>query len=191
MKIFFSKQNRRFPKHLAELRRKGVMSYKTDSLPHDITGTTINAPWERVRETVAARLLNYEVFPTNILIGYGEWQQENRTIKSGDTIVQQVYLPSIPGLSAKLIFGVRVKEVINETDRIEFSYETLHGHAERGMSAFRIKRIDNSSCRFEIETWSDAGNLLSSLGKYVFTLPYQAYCKRAALKRIKKQLEAI
>jgi uncharacterized protein (UPF0548 family) len=110
---------------------------------------------------------------------------------AGDTMAQQIFLPPIPALSLKLIFGVRIKTVIDEPQRVEFSYETLEGHAEKGMSLFRIERVDEKTCRFQIETWSDAGNILSSLGKYVFTLPYQAYCKRAAMRHVKKQLEAI
>ena len=167
------------------------MPYRKEALKHDISEIIIHAPWQVVREKARALLLSYQVFPERILTGYGEWQEANRTMHVGDTMAQQVFIPPIPALSLKLIFGVRINNVISSDTLVEFSYETLVGHAEKGMSAFRVEQVDENTCRFQIETWSDAGNLLSSLGKYIFTLPYQAYCKRAAMNRIKKELEAI
>ena len=86
-----------------------------------------------------------------------QWEHENRAIKSGDTIVQQVYIPTFLNCSQKIIFGVRIKELITEPKRIGFSYETLEGHVERGISTFTTEQ-NNKRTVFKIHAFSTPGS---------------------------------
>jgi len=132
-------------------------------------------------------LFNYQVFPSNILTYYGQWQHEKRKMQVGDTIVQQVFFPPA-SMSLKAIFGVRVNGVIDEENRKGFSYETLEGHAECGESTFLVVR-KQQELEFIIRTNSTPGNLLSRVAAPFFTLPYQAYCTRKALENVKKEID--
>jgi uncharacterized protein (UPF0548 family) len=115
-----------------------------------------------------------------------EWDFENRTMEVGDTIVQQVYLPPIKNFSQKIIFGVRINEVINESNRKGFSYQTLRGHVEKGISTFIAERSGNNTV-FSIQTFSTPGNFLTKLMGPIFSVPYQTYCTKKAIKNIQFQ----
>ncbi|HEY1038169.1 MAG TPA: DUF1990 family protein, partial [Bacteroidia bacterium] len=131
---------------------------------------------------------NYNIFPDNILIFETQWNLENRKMKEGDTIVQQVYIPPVKTISQKLIFGVRIKEIINEPNKKGFSYETLEGHVEKGISVFTVEQ-ENSELIFKIHTWSAPGNLLAQMLGPVFSRPYQRFCTKKALQYGKMQIE--
>ena len=109
-------------------------------------------------------------------------------MKAGDTIVQQVFIPPTKIVSQKLIFGVRIKEIIDEKSRKGFSYETLEGHVEKGISTFTVEE-EQGRIVFKIKTFSGAGNLLSKLMGPFFSVPYQAFCTNKALENCKKQME--
>jgi uncharacterized protein (UPF0548 family) len=117
-----------------------------------------------------------------------QWGQEKRKMKIGDTILQQVFLPPTPLLSQKIIFSVRINNLIDEPGRKGFSYETLEGHVEKGESTFTLEAGGRSPL-FKIKTYSTAGNVLTRLVGPVFTRPYQRYCTQQALKHVKRQLE--
>lgn len=134
-------------------------------------------------------LFNYELFPEHILSSFCQWNEEGRTMKVGDTIAQQAFIPPIPGFSQKIIFGVRVCNVFKDPSRIGFSYETLSGHVEKGVSTFSLEELDDKTV-FKIHTFSKPGNTLTLLLGPVFSLPYQAYCTRKCLKNVKMRLEA-
>ncbi|MNK00367.1 hypothetical protein D3C87_181510 [compost metagenome] len=131
---------------------------------------------------------DYRIFPEYILSAYPQWKDEGRTMQPGDTILQQVYLPPIPKFSQKVLFGVRIKEVIREEKRTGFSYETLEGHVECGISRFVLEETGNKVF-FRIHTFSKPGSFLTRLLGPVFSLPYQTYCTNKALKQVKKMLE--
>ena len=120
-----------------------------------------------------------------------QWQFEGRNMRPGDTIVQQVYIPPIKNVPLKLIFGVRIHSIIREAERIGFSYETLEGHVERGLSTFTIEQTRERKLIFKIHTFSEPGNIASKLLAPVFALPYQAYCTREALKNVQRQLQKV
>lgn len=106
----------------------------------------------------------------------------------GDTIVQQVHIPPLRVFSQILIFGVRIKEIIDERYRKGSSYETLEGHVERGISTFTIEQVDNKII-FEIRTFSAPGNILKKLSGPFFSIPYQTFCTKAAIENVKTRLE--
>jgi uncharacterized protein (UPF0548 family) len=133
-------------------------------------------------------LFDYKVFPSNILSFYPQWINEGRRRKINDTIVQQVFIPPINNFSQKIIFGVRINEIINDPNKKGFSYETLEGHVEKGVSTFTLEQVQDRII-FNIQTFSKPGNLLTQMLGPIFSLPYQAFCTKAALKNVKRQLE--
>jgi len=187
MKIYFNNQMHQLDKHLEVLKNKKVMRYDKNQLVEKTSSIYIQTS-KTFEELDFRFFFNYQVFPSHILVAKTQWQAENRDIKVGDTIVQQAFLPPLKWLSQKVIFGVRVSEVINEKHLKCFSYETIEGHVEKGISSFSIT-ADNSAIKFSIHTFSEPGNLLTKLLGPIFTLPYQAYCTRQALKQVKQQLE--
>jgi hypothetical protein len=135
-----------------------------------------------------AFLFDYHIFPENIMSFKNEWTDEGRKMKIGDTIAQQVYIPPTRTFSQKIIFGVRIYEIIDQADKKGFSYETLEGHVEKGISIFTVEQLDNKII-FKVQTYSTPGNILTKLLGPVFSVPYQTFCTNTALKNVKRQLE--
>lgn len=163
------------------------MSYNKSRLTEKIT--TINIiTTKKIEQLNLDFLFNYQIFPENIMTFETQWSDENRKMNVGDTIAQQVYIPPVKALSQKLIFGVRINEIIDRPDRKGFSYETLEGHVEKGISTFTVEQLDDKLI-FKIQTYSKPGNLLTKLVGPIFSVPYQAFCTKTALNHIKQQLE--
>ena len=133
-------------------------------------------------------LFDYKIFPGNIMGYLTQWNIENREMRVGDTIVQHVYLPPTKMFSQKIIFGVRINEIIDELTRKGFSYETLKGHVEKGVSTFTLEQL-NKKLIFKIHTFSAPGNVLTKLLGPIFSAPYQTFCTNKALKNLKQQIE--
>lgn len=174
-------------KHLGVLKNNKVMRYDKNKLVEKTSSIDIQTtkPFEALDFSF---FFNYQIFPPHILVAKTQWQAENRTMQIGDTIVQQAFLPPLKGLSQKIVFGVRISEIINESNLKRFSYETIEGHVEKGISSFSIT-ADNGTIKFSIHTFSEPGNLLTKLLGPIFTRPYQAYCTRQALKQVKQRLD--
>lgn len=134
-------------------------------------------------------LFDYQIFPDKIMTFKTQWTDENRKIKVGDTIAQQVYIPPIKTFSQKIIFGVRINEIIDQEDKKGFSYETLDGHVEKGVSTFTVEQLDNKLV-FKVQTYSTPGNILTKILGPIFSVPYQTFCTKTALKNIKRKIEA-
>ena len=187
MKVYLLNQIHHFKKHLEILKSKNVMIYDKNKLTEKITEIEINTT-KSLNELNLDFFFDYNIFPSKILIFKTQWKDENRKMKVGDTIVQQTFIPPIQLFSQKIVFGVRIKEVINENQRKGFSYETLDGHVEKGISTFTIEEI-NQKIKFRIHTFSTAGNFLTKLLSPIFTVRYQSYCTKQALKNVKQKLE--
>jgi hypothetical protein len=187
MKIFLTDQAPNFEGLLRQLVTQPIMSYDRTKLQEKTT--TIDIETERALEQIDLDVLfNYGIFPSNIMSYLTQWGQENRKMRVGDTILQQVFIPPIKQFSQKAVFGVRVNCIIDETDRKSFSYETVEGHVERGESSFTLERLGNGLI-FKIRTFSEPGNFLTKLLGPILTVPYQSYCTRRALEHVKGQLE--
>jgi hypothetical protein len=132
---------------------------------------------------------NYNIFPPNIMTFLTEWNLQNREMRIGDTIVQQAFIPPTRLFSQKIIFGVRINKIINEPQRIGFSYETLNGHVEMGESIFTIEKTTEDKTIFKIHTFSNPGSLLTKIVGPVLSVPYQTFCTKKALENVKRQLE--
>ena len=177
MNIFLTDQTNKLPKHLEQLKAVPVMSYDPTRLKEQVSTIELATNFEKHNQSV---LFNYQIFPNRIMTFLTEWGHESREIRTGDTIVQQVYIPPLMNFSQKIIFGVRIKELINESNRIGFSYETLEGHVELGISTFTVELVNNQTI-FKIHTFSTPGNTLTKLLGPIFSRPYQSYCTNAAL----------
>lgn len=162
------------------------MAYEKNNLREQISSIEIAA--SSLEELDLSAFFDYRIFPEFILSAYPQWKDEGRTMQAGDTILQQAYLPPIPKFSQKVLFGVRIKEVIREEKRAGFSYETLEGHVECGISLFILEEIENKIV-FKIHTFSKPGNVLTRLLGPVFSIPYQTYGTNQALKQVKKTIE--
>ncbi len=188
MKIFFKDQSEYFAKHLERLKLESKIKYIQSDLIEKTTSIKIQtkSAFEKIN---FALLFSYRIFPKNIMSYLTEWQSENREMRVGDTIVQQAFIPPFLKLSQKIIFGVRINEIISERNRVGFSYETLKGHVEMGISTFTIETDFNSDTIFKIHTFSKPGNLLAKIAGPVFSIPYQAYCTKQGLLNVKRQLK--
>lgn len=185
MKIYLQEQEPFFTKHLEYLKQQPVMQYDESLLREKISTISINK--ESISSIPFDFFFNYQIFPPHIMNYKTQWQHEGRSMQAGDTIVQEVYIPPFKSLSQKIVSGVRIKEVIDTETIKGFSYETLVGHVEKGLSIFTLEQLDNSII-FKIHTYSAPGSFISKLLPF-FSFPYQAYCTRAALKNVKAKIE--
>jgi len=133
-------------------------------------------------------LFEYQIFPKSIMQFGAQWTAEERKMAVGDVILQRALMPPL-GVGLCLEFAVRVKAIFNEEKRLGFAYETLDGHAERGVSAFAFEERDGELC-FTIQTFSEPAHWTSRIAKHVFTLPYQRWCTRRALANVHRQFLA-
>ncbi|MBC7552713.1 MAG: DUF1990 family protein [Taibaiella sp.] len=183
MNLFITNQQRKFSQHLATLKNTTVIPYD----PAQLKRKTASVKIERnLADLQTSSLWSYNIFPPHILQGYTQWAHENRGMRIDDTIVQQVFLPPAKTISQKLLAGVRIKEIFNTPLKQGFSYETLEGHLERGISIFTLQQIP-SGCVFTIKTYSSPNGLLPSLLKPLTSL-YQDFCTRRALAHLSANL---
>lgn len=188
MKIYLTDQKSKFKQHLDLLMTKKVMDYDKSRLKEKITAISIDTN-KSLEQLNLDFLFNYQIFPDNIMTYLIQWKEEGRAMRIGDTIAQQVYIPPTKTFSQKIIFGVRINNVIDELNRKGFSYETLDGHVEQGISTFTVEQIDNKIF-FKVQTYSNPGNILTKILGPFFTIPYQSFCTRTALMNVKRQLES-
>jgi hypothetical protein len=189
MKIYLLDQKSKFEKHLDFLKKQPIMEYDKSTLKEKISIVEIQTT-KKIEELNLDFLFKYQIFPDKILTFTTQWTVENRRMKLGDTIAQQVYIPPIKLFSQKIVFGVRINEIIDEDVRKGFSYETLEGHVEKGISTFTIEQLENQII-FKIHTFSSPGNRLTKLLAPIFSIPYQTYCTNKALKNVKQQIEGL
>lgn len=163
------------------------MTYDKSRLTEKTTTIDIDTT-KRLEQLNLDFLFDYQIFPDNIMTFKNEWTDQSRKMKIGDTIAQQVYIPPIRTFSQKIIFGVRINEIIDQSDKKGFSYETIEGHVEKGISTFTVEQLDNKIV-FKVQTYSTPGNILTKLLGPIFSVPYQTFCTKTALKNVKRQLE--
>jgi hypothetical protein len=188
MKIYLTDQSKKFPQNLEFLKRQPVMHYDKAKLIEKTTVIPIDTT-KALNELNTTFFFDYQIFPGNIMAYLTQWSVERRKMQVGDTIVQQAFIPPFRRFSQKIIFGVRINEVINEPTRIGFSYETLKGHVEKGESIFTIEKAEDQKTIFKVHTFSTPGNILARIAGPIFSIPYQTFCTRQGLLNVKRQLE--
>jgi len=188
MKIYLTNQIKNFPQQLEFLKRQPVMKYDRFKLKEKTTVIQVDTTKE-LQELSTDFLFDYKIFPSNIMTYLTQCAFEKRKMQIGDTIVQQAFIPPFRHFSQKIIFGVRVNDIINEPTKIGFSYETLNGHVEKGISCFTIEKTADKKTVFKVHTFSQPGNLLTQFVGPIFSVPYQTFCTRQGLMNVKRQLE--
>lgn len=160
------------------------MRYSKLKMTEKITVISITGTKD-IPELNTSFFLDYQIFPNSIMTYLTQWNAERREMLVGDTIVQQVFIPPFRHLSQKIILGVRINEIIREPTKIGFSYETLEGHVEKGISIFTIEQTKEQTTIFKVHTFSKPGNLFSKLVAPIFSIPYQAFCTQQGLLNVK------
>ena len=127
-------------------------------------------------------LFDYDIFPSHIMHFEAEWKTAGRKMRVGDIILQRAIVPPI-GFGICMEFAVRICGMIESDRRLGFTYETLSGHAERGVSEFYFEDRGDTLA-FTIHTHSEPGHWTSRLAKRMITLPYQAWCTQQALRQV-------
>ena len=189
MRVYITDQSKNFTKHLEYLKRQPIMLYDKLKLTEKKSVISIGVDAD-VRELNTSFFFSYKIFPSRIMSYLTQWDFEKRPMQIGDTIVQQAFIPPFRHFSQKVIFGVRINDIINEPTRIGFSYETLQGHVEKGVSIFTIEKTADQKTIFKVHTFSKPGSLLTRLVGPVFSIPYQTFCTRQGLLNVKRQLES-
>ncbi|RYE44086.1 MAG: DUF1990 family protein [Sphingobacteriales bacterium] len=164
------------------------MNYDRSNLKEKVSMTSIDTTKKRT-ELNTDVIFDYKIFPINIMASLTQWAAEKREMRVGDTIVQQVYIPPYLHFSQKIIFGVRINAIINEPGKIGFSYETLNGHVEKGISIFTLEKTANNASLFKVNTFSQPATFLTQLMGPIFSIPYQTFCTQQALLYVKRQLQ--
>lgn len=187
MRLYLKDQFSKLCYYLPKVRSLPVISYNISELKEK--KKVISLPCNKsLKEFSFNFLFDYCVFPNNILTYYSEWQNSKRTMQIDDTIVQQIYFPPFKIVSQKIIVGVRIKEIFKEEDFVGFSYETLKGHIEKGISYFQILK-SKDKIHFIIKTYSKANNLFLDWLSPLFSSPYQDYCTNKAIKNMIKEFK--
>ena len=179
MKIYFTDQTKYFKAHLENLNLQDIIKYEKSQLKEKTTFISINTSKD-LKQLDTNFFWDYKIFPNNIMSFMTEWNEQKRQMQIGDTIVQQAFIPPVRQCSQKIIFGVRINNIIDEENRIGFSYETLKGHVEMGESTFTIEKTKDCKTIFKIHTFSKPGNLLTQLVGAIFSVPYQTFCTKRA-----------
>lgn len=186
MKIFFTDQTKNFDNLLKEHVLRSTKIYSRDQVIEKISTIDLHCD-KRLEDLDLGFFFNYKIFPPNILAYKTEWEAESREMKLGDTILQQAFIPPFKNCSLKVIFASRINSIIHEPTKKGFSYETIEGHVEVGESIFTIEQTAKGLI-FKVHTYSKPGNVLTKLVGSIFTLPYQDYCTRKAMKNVKRQI---
>jgi hypothetical protein len=185
VKVFLRDQRPHLAAHLPAFRQQ-PLSYSDASRFRD-RRVDVPIPWPSPVPALDTLnfdfLFDYNVFPENILVFAADWMGQGRGLGPGDVIVQQAFLPPWR-LSVKCVFAVRILETYRLPDRVGFRYGTLAGHAEQGESEFYFERY-GAALRAVIHTQSRPGLLASRLAAPFFTYPYQAYCARQGVLRMR------
>lgn len=127
----------------------------------------------------------YDIFPQFLMRVEAQWIREGRSMQVGDIIVQRAVLPPVGfGLCAE--FAVRISNIFSEPRKLGFAYGTLDGHLERGISEFYFEER-SGEILFVIHTHSEPAHWLSRFGGGIFSLPYQRWCTRQALRHVQQR----
>ena len=134
---------------------------------------------EAVFRRLEDRLLRYQIFPPRIM--RSEICSDDGRIHEDTTIVQYVSVGPVPLESA-----VRVQRMWHSTEaeleETGFSYATIRGHPERGVSTFRIRRTPGR-ITFLIDARSRPGSILTRVGRPI-ARRFQRAATEAALDHV-------
>lgn len=183
MKLFLLDQHKRLERFFPVFKPL-AMSYDSHTVLREKV-TSVVVPGISVSDLTKCDLnflFDYVVFPAAIMKYATEWKQQGRAMQKGDIIIQQASAPPLL-VSLKMVFAVRVVDMFRSPTKVGFSYGTLKGHAEMGISEFYFS-IQDGVVRANIHTYSAPGAFLTRMVAPLITLPYQQYCTNRALQRM-------
>jgi Domain of unknown function (DUF1990) len=185
MKVFLTNQQANLIRFLPEFKAL-PLSYDAHTVLREKASSMVVPGGTAVTELSSYDfhfLFDYDIFPRHIMTFATEWHHQGRTMREGDVIVQQAFLPPFP-ISLKCVFAVRILQIFRQPHKVGFSYGTLNGHPEMGLSEFYFALRDGV-IHATIHTYSYPGTLLARAVAPMFTLPYQQYCTHRALQRLR------
>jgi uncharacterized protein (UPF0548 family) len=187
VKITLSDRNSTLHELLALYKTKNVIPYDRRRIRERVS-TISCVTLKHLHELDLRVLFDYQMFPENILSSACEWRIERRPMQVGDTILQQINIPPLQALSLRILVATRVCEIIDLPHRKGFSYEALEGHVEKGISTFTVEQQAGAIVA-SIHTLSAPGSALTTVIGPFFSIPYQAYCTKQALRRMQLHIE--
>ncbi len=108
---------------------------------------------------------------------------EDGYIHEGTTIVQRVWIGPIRIESAVRVFRIWQRRDTT-LDEVGFSYATLYGHPERGVSTFSVTEHRNMGrITFSIEARSQPGSLVYRIGRPL-ARRFQQHATKAAMRHM-------
>ena len=142
-------------------------------------------------ERAVRQLLNYEVFPHELLEATCQWRLESRPLEVGDTILQRIHLLTRQGEPHyDLLAGVRIDRLIQDDWERGFHYVTLRGHPERGMATLLVRKDPGTGqVSFMIESVSAPGRWLTWLAR-PWARRFQLQAAQRALEHFRQRLGA-
>lgn len=97
-------------------------------------------------QTAADRLMQYQFYPDDVMVHYGDFDLEERRARMGDRIIQRIRILrpfGWPVLDA--VTMTEITAVVDEPRRVGFTYATTASHATQGeWTALLHWRDDNS-----------------------------------------------
>jgi uncharacterized protein (UPF0548 family) len=143
-------------------------------------------------ERAGRQLLNYEVFPHELLEATCQWRLESRPVEVGDIILQRIHVLTRKGQPRyDLIGGVRVDRLLRDDWERGLRYLTLRGHPERGMATLLVRKDPGTGqVSFMIETVSAPGRWFTWAAR-PWARQFQIQAQRRALEHFRHRLAAV
>jgi uncharacterized protein (UPF0548 family) len=140
-----------------------------------LNGEDADTAFGRIR----TRLFVYDIFPPNLIRFV---LCPDRAIESDTLIVQRAGIGPIRLESAVRVVETWDRDADGERDA-GFRYVTLAGHPERGVASFSVRRDSSGDVRLTLDARSDAGTLITRIGRPV-ARRVQLAATKAALNRL-------
>ena len=140
-----------------------------------LQGEDADAAFDRIR----TRLFAYDVFPPSLI---HHVLCPDRVIEPESLIVQRAGIGPIRLESAVRVVETWDRDADGERDA-GFRYVTLAGHPERGVASFSVRRDSSGEVRLTLDARSEAGTLITRIGRPV-ARRVQLAATKAALNRL-------
>ena len=182
MQVFITDQTKNLFTYLEYFEKKSTVEFEKDKLIEKKTVAQLTI----TSEPDLSFFWNYDIFPIKLMSYLTQWQHEKRKIRTGDIIIQQIFLPPFTPFSLKFIFGVRITNFYETENLNSFTYRTFEGHAEIGEASFTLEKTSPLNMTFTIHTYSKPNNIIPGITHKSISLFYQAFCTRMAIKNVKE-----
>ena len=149
-----------------------------DTYSARVVGTPGELPQDLYRRT-AERLWSYDIFPRDLM--QPTVCSTDGHVVEGAVIVQRVKVGLLVMEAAVRVVRTWHNESI-DTDESGFTYATVAGHPEKGVSSFSVSR-SGEIVEFRVKARSRPGTLLTRMGRPA-SRAFQRAATRAALRHV-------